>query len=259
MIYKNIKIIEGKDFVAELILNRPEHLNTLNTTCAIELDHALNRLDENASVRVILLKGAGKAFCAGIDLKEFEGQSVMSYQLWAQRMQQPLITISRMRKPVIAQVQGAAVANGTGLAAASDIIIAAENAKFGLTAIKAGLNCVGPVVPVARCIGPKKALEWLLYGDLIKAAQAFEAGLVNRVVPNDQLDEQARQWARTLAQKSPLAVQIAKKAFYEAADLPYEKAFGFMTEVFARLCSTEDAHEGVNAFTEKRAPVWKQR
>jgi enoyl-CoA hydratase/carnithine racemase len=162
-----------------------------------------------------------------------------------------------MSKPVIAQVQGVAAANGAGLVAAADLAIAAENTKFGLTAINVGLNCVGPVVPVSRSIGRKRALELLLYGDLIKAPRALEMGLLNRVVPKDELAEEARKWAALLARKSPIATQISKRAFYAAADLDYYKAFEYMNEAFARLCTTEDAKEGVAAFFERRDPQWK--
>jgi enoyl-CoA hydratase/carnithine racemase len=247
----------GDDFVAEIILNRPEHLNAFNTPLAMELDAALRRLDNDDQVRVILIKGAGKAFCAGIDLKEFPDKSALEYHRWVERMERPFITISQMRTPVIAQVQGAAVANGFGLVAAADLAIAAESTKFGLTAIKVGLNCVGPVVAVARSVGRKRALELLLFGDLIEAPQALEMGLINRVVPKEELDMIGRQWARMLAEKSPLALQMAKKAFYDIESLSYEKAFAHMNEVFARLCTTKDAQEGINAFFEKRAPQWK--
>jgi enoyl-CoA hydratase/carnithine racemase len=245
--------------VAEITLNRPDHMNTFNTSMAHALDQTLLRLDEESQVRVLLIGGAGKVFCAGIDINEFKGKEALQYQAWVERMERPLITLSRMRKPVIAMVHGVAVANGMGLATAADLTIAAENAKFGLTAVKVGLNCVGPVIPVARCVGRKRALELLLYGDLIKAPQAMAMGLVNRVVPADQLVDEARKWAQLLAEKSPLAVQIAKSAFYNAEDLPYEKAFSYMNEAFARLCTTADAREGIAAFFERRNPVWQQK
>jgi enoyl-CoA hydratase/carnithine racemase len=164
-----------------------------------------------------------------------------------------------MNKPVIAQVHGVAAANGAGLVAAADLAIAGENARIGLTAINVGLNCVGPVIPVTRSVGRKKALELLFYGDLITAKEALSMGLINRVIPEADLDKETRNWAAILAQKSPLALQIAKKAFYAAADLDYYKAFEYMNEAFARLCSTEDAEEGINAFLGKQNPVWKQK
>jgi enoyl-CoA hydratase/carnithine racemase len=257
MTYENLIVDIGDDFVGEITLNRPEQLNTFNTPLAGELVQAFEELDAHAMVRVILLKGAGKAFCAGIDVHELEGKSAMEYKVWIEHMEKPLVTISRMSKPVIAQVQGVAAANGAGLVAAADLAMAAENTKFGLTAINVGLNCVGPVVPVSRSIGRKRALELLLYGDLIKAPRALEMGLLNRVVPKDELAEEARKWAAVLACKSPIATQISKKAFYAAADLDYYKQFEYMNEAFARLCTTEDAKEGVAAFFERRNPKWK--
>ncbi len=160
---------------------------------------------------------------------------------------------------MIAQVQGVAAANGMGLVAAADLAIAAENTKMGLTAINVGLNCVGPVIPVARCVGRKKALELLLYGTLIKAAEAKELGLINRIVPKDDLEAEALAWAEDLAGRSPVAVQIAKTAFYSSEDMDYFRQFDLMNEAFARLCSSDDAKEGVQAFFEKRNPVWKER
>lgn len=249
----------GNDFVAEITLNRPAQLNVFNTPLAVELEQALNELESETQVRVIILKGAGKAFCAGIDVNEFFDKTAVEYRAWVERMESPLVTISRMSKPVIAQVHGVAAANGAGLIAAADLAIASEDARLGLTAISVGLSCLGPVVPVTRSIGRKRALELLLYGDLITARNALEMGLLNRIVPTADLDKETRNWAALLAQKSPLAVQISKKAFYAAADLDYYKAFEYMTESFTRLCTTEDAKEGVNAFLEKREPIWKQR
>jgi enoyl-CoA hydratase/carnithine racemase len=259
MTYENVLIEVSDDFVAKLTLNRPDHMNTFNTPMANELNQALLDLEEDDQVRVILLKGAGKAFSAGIDINEFFGKTALEYREWIERMERPFITISGMKKPVIAQVHGIAVANGAGLVAASDLAIASTNAKMGLTAINVGLNCVGPVVAVRRSVGRKKALELLLYGNLIKSEEALKMGLLNRVVAADELDSEALQWAKTLAKKSPIAVQLSKKAYYEAEDFDYHKAFDYMNEVFARLCTAEDAEEGIKAFLEKRNPVWKQR
>ena len=259
MNYEKVIVEIDENYVATVTLNRPDNLNTFDSIMAAELYDALFALDAEKSVRVILLKGAGKAFCAGIDVNELAGKSTMEYRDWIERMERPLVAISQLRKPVIAQVQGVAAANGMGLAAAADLVIAAQNARMGLTAINVGLNCVGPVIPVARCVGRKKALELLYYGNLILASEALALGLINKIVPKDELEAEARRWAQELAQKSPLALQIAKRAFYHAEDMDYEKQFAYMNEAFARLCSTDDAKEGVQAFFEKRPPQWQEK
>ena len=259
MTYEKVIVDIDDAFVAVITLNRPEQLNTFDSQMAGELYEALMAVDADPKVRVVLLKGAGKVFCAGIDVNELEGKTTLEYRQWIERMERPLAGIAAMKKPVIAQLHGVAAANGMGLVASADLVIAAENARMGLTAINVGLNCVGPVIPVSRCVGRKKALELLLYGNLIPATEARDLGLINRLVPKADLDEEALKWARELAKKSPVAVQIAKTAFYSSEDLPYEKQFALMNEAFARLCSTDDAKEGVKAFFEKRPPVWQER
>lgn len=259
MNYEKLIIEKGENHVATLTLNRPESMNTFSSQMAFELNQAFAELDLDSSVRVIVLKGAGKAFCAGIDVTELSGKTAMQYQEWIEKMEQPLVTISKMQTPVIAQLHGVAAANGMGLVAAADLVIAADNARMGLTAINVGLNCVGPVIPVARCVGRKKALELLLYGKLIKASEALSYGLINKIVPEDELESQAVQWAEELAQKSPVAVRIAKAGFYNCQDMQYKDQFAYMNEAFARLCTTDDAKEGVDAFFEKRSPVWQEK
>jgi enoyl-CoA hydratase/carnithine racemase len=253
-------IVEMLDnHIGEITLNRPDSLNTFTLALASELTAALQQLDGDSRVRAIILKGAGRAFCAGIDVGDFFDKSTLEYREWIEQMETPLVTISRLKKPVIAQVHGVAAANGAGLVAAADLAIAADNASMGLTAINVGLNCVGPVVPVSRSVGRKRAMELLLYGELIKAPAALEMGLVNKVVPAADLEMETRRWAAVLTAKSPIAVQNAKSAFYAAADLNYDKAFAYMNEAFARLCSSEDAKEGVTAFLQKRKPQWQEK
>lgn len=246
-----------ENHIGEITLNRPDNLNTFTLALASGLTEAFQSLDDDPMVRAVIVKGAGKAFCAGIDVGDFFGKSTLEYREWITRMETPLITISRMSKPVIAQVHGVAAANGAGLVAACDLAIAAENARLGLTAINVGLNCVGPVIPVTRSVGRKRAMEMLLYGELFPAQKALEMGLINKVVPAEDLEMEARRWAAVLTAKSPIALQNAKSAFYAAADLSYDKAFEYMNEAFARLCSSEDAKEGVSAFLEKRKPTWQ--
>ena len=259
MAFEKIIVKTGENHVATLSLNRPESMNTFSSQMAAELNQALLELDSDASVRVILIKGEGKAFCAGIDVNELAGKTAIEYREWIEKMEAPLVTISKLKAPVIAQLHGVAAANGMGLIAAADLVIAADNARMGLTAINVGLNCVGPVIPVARCVGRKKALELLLYGKLIKMPEALSLGLINKTVPKDELDAQALQWALELAQKSPLAVQIAKTGFYHSQDMNYDDQFAYMNEAFARLCTTDDAKEGVTAFFERRDSVWQEK
>ena len=167
--------------------------------------------------------------------------------------------IANMAKPVIASIHNIAVANGIGLVAACDLAIAAENAKFGATAINVGLFCMGPAVPLSKSLGRKKTLELILTGDMIDAFEAQRIGLINKVVPSDQLAEETFLYAKKLADKSPLALQLGKQSFYKIEDLHFEKALDLANNHFATLCTTEDAHEGVDAFLNKRKPVWKKR
>lgn len=245
--------------VGIITLNRAETLNTFTTPMAEELYTAIGAMEADATVRVLLLRSEGRAFCAGIDVNELEGQSPLDCHRWIERMERPLVQISRMKTPVIAAVQGVAAANGMGLAVAADITIAADNARMGLTAINVGLNCVGPVLPVARVVGRKKALELLLFGELLEAGELLNLGLVNRVVAADDLDREALAIAEKLAAKSPLAVQIAKSAYYSSEDMAWERQFEYMNDAFARLCTTEDAKEGVAAFLNRRSPQWQLR
>jgi enoyl-CoA hydratase/carnithine racemase len=259
MDYENISLTMVGENVGEITLNRPEHLNTFSRGLATELNCALVELDGRQEVRVIVIRGAGRAFCAGIDVSDFFGKTALEYKQWIETMEAPLVMISRLKKPVIAQVHGVAAANGAGLVAACDLAVMADSARFGLTAINVGLNCIGPIIPVSRSIGRKQALELLFDGQLIKADRALEMGLVNRVVPEADLESETRKWAAELAGKSPIALQIAKTAYYNAADLDYYKAFEYMNEAFARMCTSEDAAEGIRAFMEKRAPSWQEK
>lgn len=259
MEYQDIIVEKTDDFISTITLNRPDHMNTFSSRMAQELKQALTTLDDDTSVRVIILKGAGRAFCAGIDVNELEGKSTLEYRQWIEQMEQPLVCISTMQTPVIAQVHGVAAANGMGMVASCDLAVAADNVKMGLTAINVGLNCVGPIIPVARSVGRKKALELLLYGRLIKAEEAVSLGLVNAIFPKEDLEAETLKWAKELAVKSPVAVRIAKTAFYASEDMTYAQQFAYMNEAFARLCSADDAKEGVKAFFEKRNPVWKEK
>ncbi|MFP4481964.1 MAG: enoyl-CoA hydratase/isomerase family protein [Thermovirgaceae bacterium] len=257
MSMEKIVIEKVQDQVTYVTLNRPEKMNAFDTSLADELNRAFLEVDTDEGTSVVIVKGEGRCFSAGIDLKELGEKTAMEYREWVEAMERPLFQISRMKKPVIAQVHGVAAANGLGLVASADLAVASEGARLGLTAINVGMNCVGPVLPVLRSVGRKRALEFLLTGRLVPAGEAQEMGLLNKVVPEEELKEATLELALVLAKKGPVALELAKRAFYMAEDMPYEKQFAYMNEVFARLCTTQDAKEGVQAFFDKRDPRWK--
>ena len=253
-------VIVGKNNQIGIItLNRPKDYNTFNVSMATDLNNALYEFENDIDTRVIIIKGAGKNFCVGIDVKDLEGKTNLEYFKWVELMEQMSITIASMGKPVIASVHNVAVANGIGLVAACDLAIASENARFGATAVNVGLFCMGPAVPLSRSLGRKRALELLLTGDMIDSTEAERIGLINKVVPNDKLEEETMKLALKLAKKSPIALQLGKKSFYKMEDLSFAEALDLTNNHFATLCTTEDAHEGVDAFLNKRNPQWKMK
>ena len=250
-------LVDKQDMIGLITLNRPEEMNTFNVPFARELNDALRKMDRDDEIRVIVIQASGKHFSTGISLSEFKDKSHKDYRELIKFMDEHNHTIARMKKPVIASVKGYALANGAGLVFACDLAVAAEDAKFGTTAINVGLICLGPAIPMVRCLGRKKTLEMVLAGDIISAAEAEKLGLINKVVPPEELETSTMKLAAKLAKKSPLALQIGKTGIYGMSELPYHQSIDYMGELFASLCATEDAREGVTAFVEKRKPVWK--
>ena len=250
-------LVDKQDMIGLITLNRPEEMNTFNVPFARDLNDALRNMDQDDDVRVVVIRAAGKYFSTGISVSEFKDKSQKDYREFLVLMDEFYHTIPRMKKPVIASVKGYALANGAGLVFACDLAVAAEDAKFGTTAINVGLICLGPAVPMVRSLGRKKTLEMVLTGDIISAAEAERLGLINKVVPAEELEASTMKLAAKLAKKSPLAVQIGKTGIYGMSEIPYHQALDYMDELFASLCSTEDAREGIEAFLEKRKPVWK--
>ncbi|GBC60959.1 enoyl-CoA hydratase [Desulfonema ishimotonii] len=252
-------LTEKNDAIGTITLNRPEHFNTFSTRMAEELNAALLQMEADDEVRVVIVTGAGKVFSTGIDISEFPGKNPSEYQAWISLMDQMHMTIAAMGKPVIAMAKKFAVANGAGLLLAADFAVVAEGTQIGTTAINVGLLCTGPIIPVTYAVGKKKSLEMLLSGDMIDAAEAERLGLVNRVVPEADLEKETLAFARKLTQKSPVALRMGKEFYYKMIDMPFAQRFAYNSEVFSRLCTTEDAQEGVSAFIEKRKPEWKGR
>lgn len=250
-------LVSKNEHIGTITLNRPDNLNTFNSALAHDLNNALNEFERDGDIRVVVVNAKGKAFCAGIDVNEIKGKNSLELYRWVELMEKMSSTMAGMGKPVIASVQGVAVANGIGLVASADLAIASQNARFGATAVNVGLFCMGPAVPLSRHLGRKKALELLLTGDIIDAVEAEHLGLVNKVVPRESLEQETLELAQRIAIKSPLAVQLGKRSFYQMCDLEYGKALELTSNHFAVLCSTEDANEGVKAFFEKREPNWK--
>ncbi|ACG73237.1 Enoyl-CoA hydratase/isomerase [Anaeromyxobacter sp. K] len=248
---------EGR--IGWITLHRPEAMNTFTVAFADQLDQALRRMEDDPEVTVVVVDAAGKHYCTGIALEQFTPRTQREYRELLHRIDAFYRTLARMRTVTIAAVQGYAVANGAGLAFACDLTIAAETARFGTTAINVGLICLGPAAAMARLIGRKKAAELLLTGELVSAADALALGLVNRVVPEASLADEALKLAQKLSAKSPLALRIGKEGLNRLPDLPALERIDLADDLFATLAATEDAVEGVSAFLGKRAPTWKER
>lgn len=244
-------------YVGRITLDRPEAMNTFSTELAADLDAALRAHEADEGVRAIVVDGSGDAFSAGIDLTEHaDYDDGDAYEEWVASMEEPFATIAGMGTPVIAAAHGHAVANGLGLLAACDLAVLAEGTKLGATAPKVGLFCMGPAIPLIRSVTEKRCLELLLTGDLIEAETAYEWGLANRLVPESETEEVARELADSIIENSPTAVARGKRTYYETADLPYEEALAYSNEEFGKLCTTDDAAEGIDAFLSGREPDW---
>lgn len=256
MAYETVTVDTG-GHVGTIVLDRPAEMNTFTTKLATDLDDALHEFEDRAGIRAIVIRGAGDAFSAGIDVSEHgDHETQTEYERWVSRMEEPFVTIAGMGTPVIAAAHGHAVANGLGLLAACDLAVLAEGTKLGATAPNVGLFCMGPAVPLMRSVTEKRCLELLLTGELIDAETAMEWGLANRLVPEDKLEDAARDLAGSIVDKSPTAVRRGKRTYYETAALPYEEALAYSNEAFASLCTTDEAAEGIDAFLSGRDPDW---
>lgn len=240
---------ETTNYVGRITLDRPDAMNTFSTRLAIELDEALRAHEADPGVRAIVIDGAGPAFSAGIDLSEHgEHADEIEYEEWVAKMERPFSTIAEIGIPVIAAAHGHAAANGLGLVAACDLAVAEAGTQFGATAPKVGLFCMGPAVPLLDAVVRKRCLELLLTGELIDAETALEWGLINRVSETDGHVDAAMEYAETIAEKSPTAVQQGKSAYYEMSEMGYTDALEYSNEQFASLCATADAEAGIEAF-----------
>ncbi|MBI4506816.1 MAG: enoyl-CoA hydratase/isomerase family protein [Chloroflexi bacterium] len=257
MPYENVLLEAGP--VATLTLNRPEARNALNGPHMRDIIGALRELDAAPDVRVVVVRGAGRGFCAGADIGEFLGRGVMAARDYLAAVPEMFEQLHRMSKPVIAQVHGFALAGGCGLAVGCDLGIAAEDAVFGLPEINIGVWAYNVMAPLLRTVPRKVLLELLMTGERIDGREAARIGMVNRAVPAEQLEGAVRELADKLAAKSAATMKLGRQAFYTMADMDYLKSFQYAREMLVLNTLTEDGQEGPRAFKEKRPPRWMHR
>jgi enoyl-CoA hydratase/carnithine racemase len=246
-----------KDGVLRLVLNRPGARNALSVGLMAALQDALKRAAADKGCRVVVIAGAGPAFCAGHDLRELRADPTRAaYQRVFAQCSELMLQIVRLPKPVIAEVHGIATAAGCQLVATCDLAVAAADARFATPGVNIGLFCSTPMVALSRAVGRKAAMEMLLTGGLVDAADARALGLVNRVVPPAELAAAAMGLAHEIGAKSALTLAIGKEAFYAQAELGLAEAYRYAAEVMTRNMLAEDAGEGIDAFLAKRPPVW---
>jgi enoyl-CoA hydratase/carnithine racemase len=246
--------------IATLTLNRGDRLNPLSSAMLAALQAELDRVGADASIRAVIIAGAGKHFCAGHDLREMRSHPDKGWQsALFEQCSRLMLTLIRLPQPVIARVQGVAVAAGCQLVSMCDLAVAADVARFALPGIASGIFCTTPGVGVARNLARKHALEMLFTGDQIDAATAERWGLVNRVVPLTELDTAVAALARKVASHSPAVVKLGKQFFYEQVEKGIADAYALASEGMACNMMLEDAAEGIDAFIGKRVPDWKNR
>lgn len=256
--------VTQKGAVTHLTMNAPERLNALSDEMLAALHSELDRIAEDQGTRVVTLSGAGKAFCAGHDLRQMtdmrqaEDGGAAAFGDLFDRCSALMARIRSLPQPVIAQVHGIATAAGCQLVATCDLALAAEGTRFGVNGVNIGLFCSTPMVALTRNITRKQAFEMLTTGDFIDASRALDLGLVNRVVPADRLAEETAALADQIAGKLGTAVRIGKEAFYAQAELPVQEAYALTGQVMVANMLREDTAEGIDAFLTKRSPDWDQ-
>lgn len=246
-----------RDGVAHLSMNRPGQYNALSEAMLAALQHELEAIATDRSVRVVILRGAGKAFCAGHDLREMRAQPSLEYYrtLFAQCAKM-MLTIQALPQPVIAGVHGVATAAGCQLVAMCDLAVASEAAKFAVSGINLGLFCSTPSVALSRNLSRKQAFEMLVTGGFIDAPEALRRGLVNRVVAAEELDAELERLAATIVAKPPTAIAMGKELFYRQLEMGIEAAYQLAGQTMACNMMDDAAQEGTLAFIEKRKPDW---
>lgn len=258
MPYEEI-LYSKKGPVGYLTLNNPQKINALSKAMIAEMIQALDAAAQDESVKVLVIRAAGKHFCAGHNLTEMVDGGVKEYKAIFDQCTRMMQMIHEIPQPVIAQVQGIATAAGCQLVAWCDLAVAEEGARFATPGVKIGLFCTTPMVAVTRAIGRKAALEMLLTGRYLPAREAKELGLINRVVPLDELETATEALARQIAEASRFVLAIGKQGFYVQADQPDASAMHYAKHTITMNLGADDAQGGIQAFLDKKAPVWKNR
>ena len=251
-----LRSVEGR--VATLKLNRPTARNALSRPLMADFQANLDEIAENEEIKVVVIAGMGQAFCAGHDLKEIRSNNRREiFDGLLAQCSTLMTSIVRLPKPVIARVHGIATAAGCQLVASCDMAIASENATFATPGVNIGLFCSTPMVAVSRAVPRKQTMEMLLTGEEISANTAKDFGLVNKVVPAKELELVTSGLASKIASKSPLTLRVGKEAFYRQLEMDLDSAYRYTSEVMAQNMMAADAQEGIDAFMQKRDPVWK--
>jgi len=256
--YRNI-LFDREGVVAIVPMNRPERRDALALEHLDELLACFREIGADRESRVVLLRGNGAAFSAGHDLSEMIDRDADFYRRLFGVCAETMETIQSIHQPVIAEVHAMATAAGCQLVASCDLAVASNEARFATPGVKIGLFCTTPMVALTRAVGAKKAMEMLLTGEPISASEALDAGLVNRVVPPDELRAATRSLADRIISSSSYVVGLGKRAFYRQIRLPQPEAYAYASEVMCQNASAEDAQEGMTAFLEKRRPGWTGR
>ena len=251
------------DGIAVLTLNAPKSINALSEAMLAALSETFDAIAADRSVKVVILRSGGNHFCSGHNLKEMterradDDGGVQYFQELFAKCSAMMLRVVRLPQPVIAEVRGIATAAGCQLVASCDLAVAAEDATFATSGVNIGLFCSTPMVALARNVPRKMAMEMLLLGEFLPATRVAEMGLLNRVVPLAELEKETMEMARIIADKSPVAVKIGKRAFYEQLEMPLEQAYAFAGRTMAENMMAKDAEAGIGAFTRKDPmPDW---
>lgn len=258
MEYQDI-LVESQEQIGLITLNSPKTINALSKNMIKEVTLALESFSTDSKTKVTIIKANGKHFCSGHNLREMVNGDQPEYRFIFEQCSRMMKLVHQVPQIVIAQVHGIATAAGCQLVASCDLAVADETARFGTPGVKIGLFCTTPMVALTRAVGRKLAMEMLMTGRLISAQEALHHGLVNKVVPEEDLEQATMEMALAVAEASPLVLRIGKQAFYAQIEQDEPRAYDLANNVITLNVMAEDAQHGISSFLEKRKPSWKGR